>query len=74
MKTSEKERLANRAFRTRLRAAIKAVRSETNKDQASKAFHDATIIIDQAASKRLIKKETASRNKSRLAIYVNRLA
>ena len=73
MKTSEKERIANRTYRSQLRAAIKAVRAETDKDQASKTLHTATIIIDRAASKRIIPKKTADRNKSRLTLFVNRL-
>ena len=73
MKTSEKERLANRAYRSQLRAVIKAVRSETDKDKATKALHTATIVIDRAASKRIIPKKTADRNKSRLTLFVNRL-
>lgn len=73
MKTSEKDRLLNRAFRTRLRTAIKAVRTESNKDEASKLLRNAGTIIDKAASRRLIPKKTASRNKSRLAAYVNKL-
>jgi small subunit ribosomal protein S20 len=74
MKTSEKERLQNRTFRTRLRGAIKAVRSETNKENAVKALKEATIVIDKAAAKNLIPKKTAARNKSRLAAYVNKLS
>lgn len=74
MKTSEKARLANRAYRSQLRAAIKAVRTETDKEQATKAFHAASIVIDKAASKRLIPKKRAARNKSRLASFVARLA
>ncbi len=74
MKTSEKERVLNRAFRTRLRTAIKAVRAETTKEPASKTLLAATVMIDRATTKGLIKKKTADRNKSRLALFVNKLS
>ncbi len=73
MKTSELERVRNRAFRTQLRAAVKAVRSEQNKDEAIKLLKEADHVIDRVASKGIIPKTRASRSKSRLAIMVNKL-
>ncbi len=73
MKTSEKERIRNRAFRTTLRVAIKELRSETNKEEATKKYHSVAQILDKAASYHLIHRKNADRNKSRLAHFVNRL-
>jgi small subunit ribosomal protein S20 len=73
VKTSDAERIRNRSYRSHLRQAIKEVRSETNKDEASRKLRIATSIIDKAASYKLIHKKTASRNKSRLAQYVGKL-
>jgi small subunit ribosomal protein S20 len=73
MKQSENERSRNRAFRSRLRVAIKEVRSETTKEEAAKKLKAATVIIDKAATRKIIHKKNADRNKSRLAQYVNGL-
>ena len=73
MRTSEEERLRNRAFRSQLRTAVKEVRAEKSKDEAAKKLRDAVIVIDKAASYGLIHKRNADRNKSRLTLYVNRL-
>jgi small subunit ribosomal protein S20 len=73
IKTSLKDRDRNRAFRSRLRAALKDVRSATNKDDAQKKLHDATIILDKAASYGLIHWRNADRNKSRLSHLVQKL-
>jgi small subunit ribosomal protein S20 len=73
MKQAAEERDRNRAFRSRMRAAIKAVRTETTKANAFKKLVSATTIIDRAASDKLIHKRHAARQKSRLAQYVNSL-
>ncbi len=73
MKTSAKERDRNRAYRSRLRAAVKEVRTETSKEEASKKLHEAFRLLDRAASRGLIHRSTAARNKSRLALAVNKL-
>lgn len=73
MRISEDERQRNRAWRSQLRAAVKAVRTETNKDEALKKLVLATSIIDRAASKGLIHRKNADRNKSRLHHHVQKL-
>ncbi len=73
VKTSEADRARNRAFRTRLRQAIKEVRSETNPEEAARKLKAATSIIDKAAGYKLIHRRTAARNKSRLAQHVSKL-
>jgi small subunit ribosomal protein S20 len=73
MKTSENERIRNRAFRTQLRSAIKELRSETSKEEATKKYLSVSQILDKAASYGLIHRKNADRNKSRLAHFVNRL-
>lgn len=73
IKTSLKERERNRAFRSRLRAALKDVRSATNKDEAMKKLKEATTVLDKAASYGLIHWKNADRNKSRLSLFVQKL-
>ncbi len=73
VKTSEAERLRNRAFRTKLRSAVKEVRTETNKEEAQKKLKDATALLDKAAGYHLIHRRNADRNKSRLTKFVQKL-
>ena len=67
--TNEKARRRNVALRTRMRAAIKAVREATTRAQAQTAYRLAVSVLDRTAAKGTIKRETASRNKARLARF-----
>lgn len=73
MRSSARERDRNRAKRSRIRAAIKALRSETKKDAAAVQYREVSRLLDRAASNGLIHHRNADRNKSRLAALVNRL-
>ena len=73
VKTSEAERLRNRAFRSRLRQAIKDVRTATAREEATTSLKAATSLIDKAARYGLIHKKTAARNKSRLTKHVSQM-
>ena len=63
----------NRAQRSRLRSAVKSVRTATTADAAKKAYADAIQLLDRAARTRLIHPNNAARHKSRLAAAVKRL-
>jgi len=67
--TNEKARRRNIAARSRMRSAVKAVREATTKTDAEAAYRLAVAVLDRTAAKGIIKKETASRQKSRLAKY-----
>ena len=71
--TNEKRRRSNIADRSKMRSALRAVRSATGRAAAAEAYRAATAILDRTAAKGVIKKETASRHKARLALFVNRL-
>jgi len=73
VKTNEKARLSNVAVKTRLRSAVKAVRSATKRAEAETALKAAISILDRTAARGVIKKETASRQKSRLALFAAKL-
>jgi small subunit ribosomal protein S20 len=73
MKTSAKERERNRAYRSNLRAVVKEVRTEKDKTEAAKKYAAATRLLDRAAARGLIHKRTAARNKSRLALFIQKL-
>ncbi len=72
--TNEKARQRNVAARSRMRAAVKAVREATSQSPAEAALKQAVAIRDRTASKGIIKKETASRQKSRLAKFAAKLS
>jgi small subunit ribosomal protein S20 len=67
----------NRRIRNRLKKAVKNFEDllkENNVDKAKDALEQAYKILDKAAQKNVIKKNTASRKKSRLANKLNKLA
>ena len=60
----------NTALRSRVRSAVKTVRKAIatgDKQAATEIFHQATSVIDSVADKKIVHKNTAARNKSRLA-------
>ena len=70
----EKKTLQNNMIKTGYRPAVRKVESaiaEGNSEEAKKLFVDATKKIDQACTKGVIKKNTASRKKSNLAKKIN---
>jgi small subunit ribosomal protein S20 len=71
--TNEKSRQRNIAARTRMRSAVKAVRDAKTRAQGEAAYRAATAILDRTASKGIIKRETASRHKARLAQHAAKL-
>lgn len=72
--TNEKSRQRNIAATSRLRSAIKAVRSATTRPVGEAALAQTVSVLDRTASKGIIKRETASRQKSRLAKFVAKLS
>ena len=71
--TNAKARERNIAARSRMRSAVKAVRSATTRPAAESAYRTASIVLDRTAAKGIIKRETASRQKSRLAKFATKL-
>ncbi len=71
---SEKAQIRNRATRTAMRSAIKAVRTAADPATAKLALVKAASRIDKTAKKGVIHKKTADRYKSRLTKLVQKLA
>ncbi|MBC8323429.1 MAG: 30S ribosomal protein S20 [Candidatus Marinimicrobia bacterium] len=67
-------RAKNIADMSKLRSSIKNVLASTKQDEADKLYKQAVSIIDKAAGKGLIKKNTAARRKSRITRHLNSLA
>ena len=77
LKSSKKDirRTATRTVRNRSRlseldSALKAVRSAADGATARIAYVRATSLLDRASAKDLIHTKTASRQKSRLALFI----
>jgi len=71
--TNEKSRIRNIAARSRMRSAIRLVRAATRRAEADAAYRAACSVLDRTAAKGIIRKETASRHKARLAMFAARL-
>ena len=74
---NEKKAAQNQMIKSAVKTEIKKVRAAVeagNKEEAAKALLAATSAIDKAESKGIIKKNTASRKVSRLALAVNKMA
>lgn len=74
MRSSAKARLRNRAHRSVLRSVVKDVRTETTKEAAEQKLAEAVSMLDKSASRGLIHRKTASRNRSRLTKLVAKLS
>ncbi len=76
IRQTEKRRLRNKFYRTRMKTFIKRVREAVNQkdaEQAETRLREASRIISKTASKGVIHKRAAARKISRLARQVNTL-
>jgi small subunit ribosomal protein S20 len=73
VRTNEKARLANLAVKSRVRTALRKVREAKTRKDAQPRLETALSVLDRAAQKGIIHRTTASRNKSRLTLFVNKL-
>ncbi len=71
---AEKRNARNRAGKSRLRNALKKARTSVAEGAEPKAISTGFSEIDKAAKKGVIKKNTASRYKARLAAAAKRTA
>jgi small subunit ribosomal protein S20 len=72
-----KQNAHNSSLRSRFRTAIKAVRKAVatgNKAAATAQLRASTSIIDSIADKKIVHKNTAARQKSRLSAALKRMA
>lgn len=66
MRQGSARRQRNRAQRSLLRSAVKQVRAAGSGPDAQAAYHEAERMLDRAAQRRLIHRNKAARDKSRL--------
>lgn len=73
LRQSQKRYMRNRAIRSMVKTYTKKVLLAKSVEDAKKALTEAIRVIDKAASKGIIHKNTASRKKSRLYMFVNKM-
>ena len=74
IRQEEKRRLHNRYYGKTMRNAVRKLRSTTDKAEAVAMYPSVTKILDKLAKVNIIHKNKASNLKSKLAIYINKLA
>ena len=73
VKVNEKKNAQNKAVKSQINTAVRKFKSAVeSKDAelAKKLYEEAASIVDCAASKKVIHKNTASRKKARLAVML----
>ena len=70
----KKRRLKNVARMSKLKTSIKKILSMSDHKEANTLYRNTVKQIDKAASKGLIKKNTASRRKSRITHHLNSIS
>jgi small subunit ribosomal protein S20 len=65
--------MQNRHYKSMMKTAIQRVRSATTKDQGQAALLNAVSVLDSLAAKRIIHRNTAANQKSKLTKFVNKL-
>lgn len=74
---NEVRRLRNKSIRTRVKTAVKTVRTVASRDDHEQAVQELNLaqsVIDKAAKKGTIHKRTAARKISRLTKVVNSIS
>ena len=74
MRLSRMANMRNRAARSRLKTAIKRVHQSESAESAESAYRRAQILLDRAATSRLLHPSTTARMKSKLARKVAAIA
>ncbi len=73
IRRSEKSRQRNQHYKSMLKSTIKDVLSSKTKEDAEKILPRTSSLLDKLASKRIIHRNKAANQKSRLTIFVNNL-
>ena len=74
MAQEKTRRLHNRYYGKTMRNAVRKLRATTNKEEAVAMYPAVTKLLDKLAKTHLIHKNKANNLKSKLAIYINKLA
>lgn len=74
IRQEEKRRLHNRYYGKTMRNAVRKLRTTTDKAEALALYPTVTKMLDKLAKTNIIHKNKASNLKSKLALYINKLA
>lgn len=74
IRQEQKRRLHNRYYGKTMRNAVRKLRATTDKAEAVVLYPGVTKMLDKLAKTNVIHKNKASNLKSKLAIYINKLA
>ena len=73
VRQSRKANSKNRHYKSMMKTAVKTVMEITDKKDSEDKLRNAISVIDRVKSKGVIHKNTASRQKSRIANHINSL-
>ena len=73
IRTNERKKDVNKAFTSKVKTSVKKVLGSNNKEEAEKLYKEAVSLLDKGTVKGIVKKNTASRNKSSITRYLNSL-
>ena len=74
IRQAEKKKLHNRYFAKTARNAVRKFRATTEKSVATEMLPKISAMLDKLAKRNIIHKNKASNLKSKLSIFVNKLA
>jgi small subunit ribosomal protein S20 len=74
IKKSNSENSINRIYLSKMKSAIKSVKTAKNKEEAEKFFRNTSSLFDKLVSKKVIHKNKAANEKSKLAKLVNSMS
>lgn len=74
IKISETENSINRIYLSKMKSAIKSVKTAKNKGEAEKYFRNTSSLLDKLVTKKVIHKNKAANEKSKLARLVNSIS
>ncbi len=67
IKTAQKSNTRNRKIKSRIKTAVKNIRNAEGKDSTQDALKDAYSVLDRAVKARVIHKNKAANQKSKLS-------
>ena len=74
IRSSARRHARNKANLARMRTLIKKVRLAKDKQKGSAALRTAVKLLDELAAKRVIHRNKAANQKSKLTVFVNKMA
>jgi small subunit ribosomal protein S20 len=73
IRSNERRKEVNKTYSSKIKNSIKKVMESSNKEEAEKLYKDAVSVLDRGTTRGIIKKNTASRNKSKITRHLNSL-